>query len=224
MFMITKDIKSYLASNYSDYRESVSELSKSDNGKMLVNDERKLYNFDKITEDLYQKNKPESADSLYASNKKVFLVEYKSGFKKKITKDNFDKKLMTCYEDDEKYCEAYANLFFKNQKNEDKILRHSLQFKAIESYMTLMEEIVKKSDEEHVEKALVYCVVVDDYVENMEDILNDLAKKKTDKNALESVRQSLSRFRKTDNKQYYYDDIKVFSPYEFKVFLNQNID
>lgn len=223
--MITKDIKSYLAENYSVYLEPVSELSKSAKGKVLVKDERKLYNFDKITEDLFPGNKPESADAIYATNKRVFLVEYKSGFKKKITKGNFDKKRMSCYDDEEKYCEEYAKLFFKNQEKEDEVLKKSLQLKAVESYMTLMKEIVSNSevDEPGTKKSLIYCVVIDDYVESMEDALNALAKKKSDTNAIEDVRKSLSRFRKNKDKEYYYDDIMVLSPYEFKGFMDQNV-
>ena len=87
--MITKDIKSYLTDKYDAYLESVSELSKNDKGKVLVDDERKLYNFDKITEVIFPGNKPESADAIYATNKRIFLVEFKSGFKKKITKKKF---------------------------------------------------------------------------------------------------------------------------------------
>lgn len=221
--MITKDIKSYLINNYPNYLEAITDMSKSDNDKVLVNDERKLYNFDKITKELYEAKTPESADSIYASDKNVFFVEYKSGFKKKITKDNFDKKQMSCYEDDEKYCEAYGELFFKNQKNEDKILRNSVQFKAVESYMTFMEEIESKSEEDTKQKSLIYCVVVDDYVDNMEDILNGLAKKSSETNTITSLRQSLSRFCKTEKKGYYYDDVKVFSPYEFKEFVTRNM-
>lgn len=177
--MITKDIKSYLINNYPNYLEAITDMSKSDNDKVLVNDERKLY--------------------------------------------NFDKKQMSCYEDDEKYCEAYGELFFKNQKNEDKILRNSVQFKAVESYMTFMEEIESKSEEDTKQKSLIYCVVVDDYVDNMEDILNGLAKKSSETNTITSLRQSLSRFCKTEKKGYYYDDVKVFSPYEFKEFVTRNM-
>lgn len=222
--MITKDIESYLASNYSDYRKTVSELSRSDEGKVLVKDERKLYCFDDITEALYPQKTPDSVDAVYATNKKVFFVEYKSGFKKKISKSNFNKKLMSCYDDEEKYCEAYAKLFFKNQKNEDEILRHSIHFKAVESYITFIKEIIPKCEEDESQrsKLLIYCVVIDDYVENMEDILNDLAKKSSETNTMESIRKSLSRFRKAENKDYYYDDIKVLSPHEFIELMNQN--
>lgn len=219
--MNTNDVKEFLENNYAEYLESVSDLSRSDNGKILVEDERKLYNFDKITKKIYPQNSPESADALYASDNKIFFVEYKSGFSKKINKKNFDPKKMTCYDNDEKYCEAYARLFLKNQKNEDKILKHSIHFKAVESYMTYMQEIASKCGKE-LDKVL-YCVVVDDYVDNMEDILNSLAAKKSDTNIREELRQSLSRFRKRKKKSYYYDDIKVFSPYEFKKFLTQNM-
>lgn len=221
--MITKDIKLYLSNNYSNYLETITEMSKSNSGKSLVNDERKLYNFDKITKELYKEKTPESADSIYASGRKIFLVEYKSGFKKRVTKGNFDKKLMSCYEDNDKYCEAYGELFLKNQKNENKILRNSVQFKAVESYMTFKEGIESKSEEDVKRKSLIYCVIVDDYVDSMEDILNGLAKKTSETNTITCLQQSLSRFRKTEKKDYYYDDIKVFSPYEFKEYLTQNM-
>ena len=53
--MITKDIKSHLADKYSEHLDTISNMSKSDKGQILVKDERKLYNFDKITEALYRK-------------------------------------------------------------------------------------------------------------------------------------------------------------------------
>lgn len=219
--MITKDINSYLANNYICFLQPISEMSKSDNGKILVKDDRKLYNFDKITEELYQHNLPESADGVYALKNKIFFVEYKSGFKRKITKENFKETQMACPDDSKKFCRPYAELFFKNQKNEDKILYHSIHQKAVESFMTFMKEIVFKSEEDQQSKELIFCVVVDDYVENMEDILNGLAKKSSDSNTIGSLRQSLSRFRKAENKDYYYDDIKVLSPHEFTEFLDQ---
>ena len=118
--------------------------------------------------------------------------------RRKSLKKNFDKKRMSCYDDKEKFCEAYAELFFKNQETEEKVLKHSLHLKTVESYMTLMKEIVPKSkmDEAETKKTLVFCVVIDDYVESMEDTLNMLAKRKSDTNAMEDVRKSLSRFRK----------------------------
>lgn len=219
--MITKDIKSYLFQNYADYYEAISELSQSDNGKVLVEDERMLFNFDKITKELYPQNKPESADAIYASDKKILLVEYKSGFKKKVNKADIGENGMTCYDNPDKYCRAYTDLFFKNQKNEDKILRNSIHFKAVESYMTLVEGIASKSnDDTNKQKQLIYCVVIDDYVESMEDILNDMAKKSSDTNVMQSIRQSLTRFRKNSRKDYYYDDIKVVSPHDFKIIVN----
>lgn len=221
--MITKDIKSHLADKYSGYLEPISKLSKSDDGKILVDDEKELYNFDKITEALYGNPHPESVDSIYASKRKVYFVEYKSGFKKKISKKNFKKENVMCPNDEEKYCEPYAKLFFRNQKNEDKILYHSIHMKAIESYVTFMREIESNCDEDGIEKKLVLCVVIDDYVESMEDTLKSLAKKPSETNSMTSLRQSLSRFHKNSKKDYYFDEIQVLSPYEFKKSVTQNM-
>lgn len=221
--MSTNDIQSYLANNYTDFLKPVSELSKSDQGKVLVEDERKLYNFDKITEKLYPNCIPESVDSLYVLNNKVLFVEYKSGFKKKISKDNFKKEKMSCPDDSKKFCQPYAKLFFDNQKKEDKVLYYSIHQKAIESYMTFMKGIVPEVENNEQSRFLMFCVVIDDYVENMEDILNGLSKKSSDSNLIGSMRQSLSRFRKMGNKDYYYDEIKVFSPHEFIRFLDENM-
>lgn len=221
--MITKDISTYLSHNYSDFLKSITELSSSKKGKALVEDERELYDFDKITEAIYGSNLPDSADAIYATERNVFFVEYKSGFTKRIRKDNFKKELMTCPDDDKKYCDAYATLFFKNQRNEDEILRKSIHFKAVESYMTLMSEIVPRSEMSNGKrKLLTYCVVVDDYVENMEDILNNLAQKNSETNIIEDIRKSLKRFQKNATKDYYYDQIKVFSPHEFIDFINKS--
>mgnify|MGYP006788082665 CR=1 FL=1 len=46
--------------------------------------------------------------------------------------------------------------------------------------------------------------------QNMEDILNGLAKKTSETNTITSLKQALSRFRKNQSKNYYYDEIKVF--------------
>lgn len=221
--MITKDVSSYLVKNYEDYLETISNLSMSDKGRVLVEDGHKLYNYDKITEVLYPIKTPDSADAIYATDKKVFFVEYKSGFIKKINENNFDKSLMTCPDDEEKYCEPYAKLFFKKQKKETEILYHSIHMKAVESYMTLMKAIEPNCEQDDTQKILIFCVVVDDYIENMEDILSGLANKPSDTNTITSLRQSLSRFCKTEGKDYYYDEIKVLSPYEFKIFVNKNV-
>lgn len=220
--MVSKDVKSYLMDNYADCHDKVSDLSKSGDDKVLVEDERRLFNFDRITKTIYQKKYPESADAIYATDKKIFFVEYKCGFKKKINQENFDKSLMMCPDDNEKYCKEYANLFIKMKKKESEILRHSIHMKAIESYMTFFKEIEPNSQEDNKAKSLIYCVVVDDYVESMEDILTDLAEKTSQNNTITSLRQSLSRFVKNGRKDYYYDEINVFSPYEFKRFLDKN--
>ena len=70
---------------------------------------------------------------------------------------------------------------------------------------------------------VIFCVVVDDYIDSMEDTLTELASKPSSTNTFSRVKSSLSRFvhlKTSDNKDYYYDEIKVLSPYEYKKYLN----
>lgn len=48
--------------------------------------------------------------------------------------------------------------------------------------------------------------------------------KNTKNNTITSLRQSRSRFVINGRKDYYYDEINVFSLYEFKRFLDKNYD
>ena len=89
--MIQKDLCNYITSEFSDYLEPIFLLSKSTEGKVLVKDERKLYNFDKITEKVYNNLKvPSSADALFATSKELLFTEFKSGFKRKISEETID--------------------------------------------------------------------------------------------------------------------------------------
>lgn len=49
--------------------------------------------------------------------------------------------------------------------------------KELESYIIFFKEIEPNSLQDNKAKSLIYCVALDDYVESMEDILTDLAKK-----------------------------------------------
>ena len=75
-----------------------------------------------------------SADALAFSKKHIQFVEFKSGFKKKITKNTMDKEKAKC-DKTNAFCNDYWNLFFKNQETESIGLINSLQMKAADSYM-----------------------------------------------------------------------------------------
>ena len=103
--MIQKDLYTYITNNFTDDLEPISSLSKSTQGKVLVNDNRCLYNFDKITEKVYNYTKiPSSADSLLVTDKVILLTEFKSGFKRKISRENIDDDKLICPDDTTKVC------------------------------------------------------------------------------------------------------------------------
>lgn len=223
--MITKDVKSYISMHYSSDLEKISVLSKSSLGKVLVDDERELYNFDEITKKVYKNKKvPSSADSLLISEKRLALIEYKAGFKKIITKKNFDYNKICCPDDTEKKCFEYADLLFKKQRLETNELLDSLKLKAIESYITLEKKILPLCNPRMNKVHISYCVIIDDYIDSMQDTLNELAEETTESNSITQIKTALSRLvsiKDANDEPVYYDEIIVFSPYEFIKFLDK---
>lgn len=221
--MNTEEIRTYLFQQYGDYLEPISRLSESTKGKILVSDHRELFNFDKISEKIYSSKKPSSADSIYISENAVILIEFKSGFKKIITKKSFDISKITCPDDGAKPCYEYAKLLFQKQRCESNELLDSIRLKAIESYITLEKEILpfcnNSQDIPTRKRRFIFCTVVDDYIDSMEDTLNELSGKNSDNNTITSIKNALSRL--ILHKNYYYTEIKVFSPYEFIQYLNE---
>ncbi|MBR3772344.1 MAG: hypothetical protein IKL07_08745 [Clostridium sp.] len=228
--MFTGGIDSYFEETYSNFLEEVSQLSSSDSGKILVEDDRKLYCFDKISEQIYENKNGEgsaSADAVYITKKRIVFVEFKSGFKRKITKDTLNPLLLACPYDDTKTCKEYGKMLLKIGKKEVEELLDSLKMKAIESYITLITQIIPLSGVKDQEYRFVFCVITDDYVEKTEDIMNELSgisTRKKSSNTTTKIRDSQKRFaqRKTaDGKNLFYDEVKVFSPHEFKSYLNK---
>lgn len=220
--MNTEEIRAYLFRQYQEFLEPISRLSTSTKRKILVSDHRELFNFDKISEKIYSSKKPSSADSIYISENEVILIEFKSGFKKVITKNNFDISKIACPDDSARPCYDYAKLLFQKQKCESRELLDSIRLKAIESYITLEKEILPFCSDSYgllKKRKFIFCAVVDDYIDSMEDTLNELSGKSSDNNTITSIKNALSRL--ILHKNYYYTEIKVFSPYEFIQYLNE---
>ena len=111
MFMIQKDLYTYIINNFEEFLEPISSLSKSKDGKILVNDDRVLYNFDNITKKAYNYKKvPASADSIIVTKNTVLLTEFKSGFKRKISEETIDYNKLTCPYNSSKICKDYGDL------------------------------------------------------------------------------------------------------------------
>lgn len=219
--MLTKDLLSYAETSWGNFKATVSVISENDHTHVpLVTGDELLFHFDKISEALYTQEKaPTSADGLEVTSQCVELIEFKSGFKRKITKNNFDEILGRC-EDGNKVCALYWNLFFKEQKKEISELISSIRFKAIESYITLEKHIFPKCQQTDVHIPLKFVVVIDEEeIDNMEDTLAGLAGKDDVKdNHFSAIRSALRRLigqRDAGGSEYYYDSIEVLSVRDF---------
>lgn len=228
--MITKDLQRYVCDNWNDFKVTITEASSSGDGKIsLVQSEREVYHFDDICLSIFgEANSPASVDGIWIMhNGNVGLVEFKSGFKKKITRKNFDREKARCTKSGET-CEDYWDLFFRHQKSEDRILISSIRDKAIESYVALEKHVFMRCDDladnRRPVKLNLFVVIDEDPVESMEDILADLADEHLDEtNHVSVIRSALKRLvGKVDSEgnTYYYDKIEVMSAREFKCYID----
>lgn len=219
--MINFDFKKYAENNWNEYLETVTEVSMPSNGVVFIESEEKIYNFDKINEMLFvAEYNSASVDGIYFRNDEVFLVEFKTGFYQKIRKNNFDLTKARC-EFKGSECINYWNLFFENQDRKIKELISSIKQKAIESYVTINEDIAPFCINK---KSLKFnLVVVIDANENEQEvgILEELSGRNN--SMLSRVRKSLKRFmvKKRYLKSYYFDDISVFGAESFQKHINK---
>lgn len=228
--MIQKDVCKYVASLYKDnYMESITLLSKPNNGKSLVEDERCEYNFDNITKAIYSnRDVPASADALFVSDKIVLFTEFKTGFKRKITYDNLDYSKLSCPKFPNITCDEYGKLLIDKSKLEVSELLDSLKFKAIESYITLEKYILPHClDISEKRQRVVFCVVIDDVVDDLEDGLLELSNEISENNSFSNVKSSLERFVSVplnDDDSFFYDEVIVKSPYDYKKYISKFMD
>lgn len=223
--MVTKDLSKYAKENWKDYKETISKISKGGrdgNQKPLVVSTKKQYNFDEICLDIFGEGKvPTSADGIVTTKKGIELTEFKSGFKRKITKENFDPETGCCPKAGE-VCEDYWELFFKEQKKEISELIQSIRLKAIESYITLEKHIFPHCQDAGTRISIALIVVIDgDEVDTMEDTLSELAdiEPGDEENHLGAVRNALKRLNcqcDANGSEYYYDKITVMSVQDYK--------
>lgn len=225
--MITKDVQAYAISNWGDFLSPVTEISKSDNGVSLVRNSVELYNFDGICKSLFAQGKvPTSADGLGFAGRTLELVEYKSGFKQRITKHNFDPTKGRCPDPDvDRVCEYYWKLFFKNQETNISELISSIRNKAVESYVTLEKQVFPRCQDTRRPIPLKLIVVIDeDEIDSMEDTYSELAGNTDAENtaakdnhfsAIRSALRRLTNQHDADGNAYFYDCIEVLSVQDY---------
>jgi len=228
--MIKKDFGKYLHDNFSESLSTINEVSKDSNSNIsLVKNETKVFNFDTITQNLFVDSDctPTSVDAISIKGKDINLIEFKTGFKKKISKENRDKNKSKCERINE-ICEDYWDIFFKKQDIESKELITSIKFKSIESYITLEKKLFPKCIESDVNYNLNLVIVIDeDNVDSMEDTLICLSGNPSHlekNNVYARIKKSLNRVKlqkDVNNKDYYYDKIDVYSAYEYHKLLEK---
>ena len=228
--MVTKNLPKYATERLEDYIISVTDASKSQAGISLVTSDASIYCFDDVCKLFYtEHNSATSADGLLFPKGNIELVEFKSGFSRRITKDKFDPSKGACTTLKEKYgvehiCDYYWDLFWKLADKERSELIDSIRSKAIESYILLEKHIfpVCEDIENGRNVQLILTVVVDeDGVDGIEDTLAELAEETEPRadNSLSSIRQALKRLiNRHDAKgtPYFYDRIEVLSAKDFK--------
>lgn len=232
--MVTKNLPQYATERWGDYIVSVTEASKSQSGTALVTSDANIYCFDAICKSLFPgQDISTSADGLQFPKGNVELVEFKSGFSRRITKDKFNPSEGLCDKltefGVEHVCDYYWNLFWKLQDKERHELIESIRLKAIESFM-LLEKHIFPACEEHENgrtSQLVFTVVVDeDGVDGIEDTLAELAQVETKtNNCLTSIRQALNRLvnrRDASGSPYFYDRVEVLSAKDFANRIKSN--
>lgn len=234
--MITKDLQAYAISSWGDFLRSITELSKSDEGVSLIESPVQLYNFDDLCKSLFAPGKaPTSADGLDCSGKTVELIEFKSGFRQRITKQNFDPVRGRCPDPDvNRVCEDYWKIFFENQKLKIEKNISSIRFKAVESYVTLEKQIFPRCQDARKPISLKLVVVIDeDEIDCMEDTYSELAgntdaENTADKdNHFSAIRSALRRLTNqhdANGNDCFYDHIEVMSVQDYKNRLKLRFD
>lgn len=232
MTMINKDVKDFFDKEMRDYIEPISTISlpeakpNKEQEPPLVDISASIYNFDKICKKIY-KNPPKSADGIFFCKKTMYVVEFKTGFKKKPKNKSEDSNsFCTKYNE---VCEERREWQNKDFERKQKELKTSIRLKAIESYITLEKQFLPLCDDTESKCRLEYIVVTDaDCVNVFDKELGQLGKKhiaaSTAKNVLTQLEDSLKSYNHKQDKNnpsndYFYDKIKVFSAIEFEMFF-----
>ena len=226
--MTNRNLSQYASEHWDTYKKAITEISKNDKGHPLVESDEKLYNFDLICKNLFSKNaSPCSADGITFPRNAIELVEFKSGFKQKITKWNYDPEQAKCPKYHEE-CTDYYKIFWENQDRKNSELIESIKLKAIESYMILEKHCLaccSELEDGRRSRIVLRVVIDDDGINGIEDVLSDVAGKNPQNNTnnISSIRQALNRFIHhvdANGNEYFYDEIVVLTSIDYLNYLN----
>ena len=107
---------------------------------------------------------PCSADGISFPKNNIELIEFKSGFKQKLTKWNYDPEQAKCPKYHEE-CTSYYKIFWENQDRKNSELIESIKLKASENYVILEKRCLaccNELDEGRRAKVILRVVIDDD--------------------------------------------------------------
>lgn len=245
--MLEPNICRYLLSTLDPkYIKTIAECSsenKKAGAKSLVPSDKPIFDFDDITEDLYNRKKvPKSADGVLVTERKVIFVEFKSGFMHlqiQLTKLSDENEIEQFNDSKEEELQRkYRELMKENLKKANKEMKQSLLMKGMDSWMTLEKQYFLKarSDSNLVHGGhsnIHYCVVVEEEnVDELDELMKSTCQKQIRKQEGKKANlgythdlwNALSRLNKKKDatgNDYGFDMVEVIGPREFESRLDE---
>lgn len=221
--METTEVERFLENN--QFKKQSYDTLSANNEKlgMITSDKREAYSFDEITEYIFPRNKPASADALLIKNRKLFLIEFKRGFERVFS----EQKEYLC-EDTGDRCPRYEKISKNNLKNIEKELKANLFQKAAESRWILEQHLLPEIYKGSIppEFRVYYVIVTDKIKENpvdaMEQIMDEWAQIHRENNFYERMEASVKRLycESRFGKKAFYDRVEVYSVQEFEELIS----
>ena len=214
--IIGYDIEEYFSTTPT---KTFSELSDGSNGPLVDSTKKAIY-YDDIVKDYCRKITIKSVDSILIKDDNIYFIEFKTGFKQKINKCNFDRNKWYC-EDKKAICEENMNRFvqYKNLSYEEQ--KRSLNLKAVESVCFFNGIIVPMCNVCEKQYKMILIVVVDvsyspvDALQQMQDAMGKI--ETDDNNTYKDLNKRFDKLRPSnfDGNALFYDEIFVYSSEEF---------
>lgn len=203
--------------------KTFSELSNGSNGP-LVDSAKKAICYDDIVKDYCRKTAVKSVDSILIKDDNIYFIEFKTGFKQKINKGNFDENQWFCKCKDA-VCEENMERFLNYQKLSYKEQKRSLNLKAVESICFFNGIIVPRCGASEKRYKLSLIIVVDvsyspiDALQQMQDSMGKI--ETDDDNTYKDLNNSFDKLRpgNFNGESIFYDEIFVYSTEQFKELL-----
>lgn len=203
--------------------KTFAELSLGSNGS-LIDSTKTAICYDDLVKSYCKIAPLKSVDSIMVKGKNVFFIEFKTGFKQKINKGNFDKNKWFC-EHKEEICEENMKRFIDYQKLSYKEQKRSLNLKAVESICFFNGIILPQCTLCDKEYNLVLIVVVDvssSPIDALQSMQNEMGGIETeDGNTYKDINSSFNKLRPSNfnGDPIFYDKIFVYSVEQFEELL-----